>query len=117
MGTQGQVEVDFGAGSVQTSVFVSGQDGITADCLVEAWMAVDVNYIGNTHTDHIDDDIIIRAGDIIPGSGFTIYATSLIGNRTGKYLISWVWNSTGTLTAGCCKPFREIYKYQILLSR
>ena len=86
MSTQGTATVNFGSGAPDASVVVTGQSGITTANLVEAWPAVqgdDSAWV---------DGIQCYAGNIVNGTGFTIYAKPLMGNALGSYTINWVWN-------------------------
>ena len=76
-GGAGHTEVDFGAfpGSWDTTVAVTGQTGILSGSVVRAWLRpLDT-------TDHSADehllvarDLQILAGNVVAGTGFTIYA-------------------------------------------
>ena len=75
MGAQGTVEVDFGAfpGASDASVAVTGQTGIVAGSLVEAWI------FPKATTDHSADEHMVEtlkvfAGNVVAGTGFTVYA-------------------------------------------
>ena len=97
MGAQGTADLDFGAfpGASDASVVVTGQTGIAAGSLVEAWMRL-VATADHTADEHLVEPIEIQAGNIVAGTGFTIYGI----NRTplgetrlyGVWKIGWVWN-------------------------
>ena len=72
---QGTAIVDFGAfpGSSDASVAVTGQTGILSSSLVEAWIRP-VDSADNLADEHLVETIRIVAGNIVPGTGFTIYA-------------------------------------------
>ena len=91
MATQGQTTIDFGTGKTDTSVAVTGQSAITGTNLVEAWLfpAATSN---NTADAHWVEDLTIIAGNVIAGTGFTIYAKCNKGKAYGQYNIAWVWN-------------------------
>ena len=87
MGT-GWALIDFGAfpGSSDTSFAVTGQTGITAYSFVEAWI------VPNDTADHLGDEhlvetIKVMAGNLVPGTGFTIYGmnTGQINEPDGYY--------------------------------
>lgn len=91
MATQGTAVVDFGTGAVMAQVVVTGQAGIVAGSLVEAWP--NTTSTSNNLTDAIlVEELQFYAGDIIAGTGFTIYAMCRFGSAFGKFTTSWVWN-------------------------
>lgn len=75
MGAQGTTTVDFGAfpGASDASVAVIGQASIIASSLVEAWL-YPVATADHTADEHLVETITVRAGNIVAGTGFTIYA-------------------------------------------
>ena len=97
MGAQGTADLDFGAfpGKSDASVAVTGQAGIVTGSLVEAWVRLEAT-ADHTADEHFVEPIEIQAGNIVAGTGFTIYGI----NRTplgetrlyGLWKIGWVWN-------------------------
>lgn len=87
MSTQGTITANFGAGALDIAITVTGQSGITTANLVEAWPAV----LANDDSPWVDQ-IQCWAGNIINGTGFTIYVKPNNGNAIGSYTINWVWN-------------------------
>ena len=107
---QGTVVLDFGAfpGASDASVAVTGQSGILAGSLVEAWTALAAS------TDHSADEhrvetLSVKAGNIVAGTGFTVYGVNVNQNEEregarskatvlreprlyGKFNVNWVWN-------------------------
>ena len=75
MGAQGTTTVDFGAfpGKSDTSVAVTGQAGIIASSLVEAWIRP-VDTADHTADEHMVEPINVFAATIVAATGFTIYA-------------------------------------------
>ena len=75
MGSQGTTTVDFGAfpGKTDTSVAVTGQAGIIAGSLVEAWLRP-VDTADHTADEHMVEQIKVFAATIVAATGFTIYA-------------------------------------------
>ena len=75
MGAQGTTTVDFGAfpGKSDTSVTVTGQATILAGSLVEAWLSP-VATADHTADEHLVETIKVIAGNVVAGTGFTIYA-------------------------------------------
>ena len=95
MSTQGIATIDFGAlpGTSNASVTITGQAGIASDALVDAWL------IPEDGADHLADDYVIDgpeilAGNVVAGTGFTIYAKSRgDGFAYGQWKVGWVWNN------------------------
>ncbi len=67
--------VDFGAfpGKTDTSLAVTGQAAIVAESLVEAWILPRATS-DHTADEHWVEDIVVMAGSVVAGTGFTIYA-------------------------------------------
>ena len=74
MGAQGQNTIDFGAfpGKSDSSVNVTGQALIVSGSLVEAWIRPEAT-ADHTADEHMLETINIFAGNIVAGTGFTIY--------------------------------------------
>jgi hypothetical protein len=87
---QGTTTVDFGTGSSDASVFVSAP-AITGTQLIEAW-TFPANTTNNTADNHWVEDMTIIAGNLVAGSGFTIYAKCNTLIAHGIYNIAWVYN-------------------------
>lgn len=111
MSGQGTSTVNFGAfpGSTDASVTVTGQSGITGTSLVEAWIFPTAT-TDHTADEHWADPPEVYAGNVVAGTGFTIYAVvkkrSDIGPLSdstriknvdapmiyGQWSVAWVWN-------------------------
>lgn len=111
MGAQGTTVVDFGSGGIEAQTVVTGQAGISAGSLVEAWL-FPVATATHSPDEHRIEDIRVTAGAVVAGTGFTIYArhegrpklpgqevggrgrfASRRGSRlNGQYTVAWVWN-------------------------
>lgn len=121
MGAQGTALVDFGAfpGASDASVAVTGQAAILAGSAVEAWL-LPADTADHLADEHRLETLSVIAGNIVAGTGFTIYGvnTSQInepvtpespvgpgapdaqprdrggkGTRLyGKWNVGWVWN-------------------------
>lgn len=112
MGAQGTTTVDFGStGSVEAVATVTGQAGITGASLAEAWIWP-VATATHTADEHRIEEITVRAGNIVAGVGFTIWAhytparggmVQEVGGRgrtalrrrarlRGVYTVAWAWN-------------------------
>ena len=112
MGAQGTATVNFGAfpGTGDASIAVTGQAGILAGSLVEAWIMPTAT-ADHSVDEHWVDPPRVVAGNIVPGTGFTIYATARDDNKYptqpttgqrrefyntnalyGQWTVAWVWN-------------------------
>jgi hypothetical protein len=114
VGLNGTATLDFGAfpGASDASVAVTGQAGIVAGSLVEAWI-MPAATADHTDTEHMVETFKVFAATIIAGTGFTIYGfntsqlneplTQLareqqpqsggVGTRIyGKWNVGWVWS-------------------------
>jgi len=90
----GNATLDFGAfpGSSDTSVAVTGQTGITTSSFVEAWL-VPTATADHSADEHVVETIKVIAGNIVNGTGFTIYGVNTGNNSSiyGTWSVSWVW--------------------------
>lgn len=75
MGAQGHTIIDFGAfpGASDASVAVTGQAGILTTHDVEAWVRLEATS-DHSADEHWVEAIEVKAGNIVAGTGFTIYA-------------------------------------------
>ena len=92
----GTATIDFGSthpGNNEASVVVTGQTGILATDHVEAWFMSE-STADHTASDHRMADTLIdlTAGNIVAGTGFTLYATSW-QKFTGTFKVHFVWAS------------------------
>lgn len=71
----GTTTIDFGAfpGASDASVTVTGQTGILAGSIVQAWIRP-VDTADHSADEHMLETIKVFAGNIVAGTGFTIYA-------------------------------------------
>jgi hypothetical protein len=108
---QGTTTVNFGAfpGKTDATATVSGQAGITGTSLVEAWIFPTAT-ADHSVDEHWVDPPEVFAGNVVAGTGFTVYAVakkrSDIGQRSdsrvirnidnprvyGQWTVAWVWN-------------------------
>lgn len=74
MGASGTTTIDFGAfpGKSDASVVITGQAGIVAGSLVEAWIRP-VDSADHLADEHKVESFRVVAADIVAGTGFTIY--------------------------------------------
>ena len=111
MSGQGTAVVNFGAfpGSTDTSVLVSAST-IGSTSLVEAWISISPSS-DHSADEHMIERIKVFAGNVVAGTGFTIYAlddnqlleTDALQFKGGQPLggspkvygswnVNWVWN-------------------------
>ena len=76
----GTTTIDFGSfpGTSDASVAITGQGSIVSGSLVEAWLRP-VATADHSEDEHMAETIKVVAGNIVPGTGFTIY-----GLNTGQ---------------------------------
>src|SRR5262245_46596104 len=123
MGAQGTATLDFGTfpGASDAKVDVTGQSGIVSGSLVEAWLRP-VATADHTADEHMVETLKVIAGNIIAGTGFTIYgfntselnepvqpvepiSSTPVANESqkttrggqgtriwGQWSVAWVWN-------------------------
>ena len=111
MGAQGQTTINFGSfpGTTDATVVITGQAGIASGSLVEAWIPA-VSTSDHSLDEHWLDPPYVTAGNIVAGTGFTIYGfinekvenqddfelpyKRNTGNQRlyGTYTVNWVWN-------------------------
>lgn len=77
MGAQGTTTIDFGAfpGGSDASIAVTGQASILAGSLVEAWLFPAAT-ADHSADEHVVETIKVVAGNVVAGTGFTIYAVN-----------------------------------------
>ena len=70
----GTATIDFGSfpGSSDASIAVTGQASIIAGSLVEAWLRPEAT-ADHSADEHVFETIRVVAGNIVAGTGFTIY--------------------------------------------
>lgn len=91
MSTQGTTTVDFGSRETSVQKVITGQTGILAGSLVEAWMFPALT-ASNQPDNHWFDDFTVTAGSVVAGTGFTITVKCNQGVAHGVYNVAWVWN-------------------------
>lgn len=94
MAGQGTATIDLGAfavGKVDGSFAITGQTAIVAGSQVGAWLRLEAT------ADHPLDDMVndppnVSAGNIVAGTGFTVYLSMPRGNIVGLYKVDWAWS-------------------------
>ncbi len=71
----GSAIVNFGAfpGSSDSSVIITGQIGILSNSIMQAWL-MPIATSDHSSDEHLLEPIKVLAGNIVPGSSFTVYA-------------------------------------------
>lgn len=109
----GTATLDFGAfpGKSHASVDVTGQAGIVAGSLVEAWLRPEAT-ADHSADEHMLETLKVVARDIVAGVGFTIHGVNSsdlyetppgspnpqagqVGKGTrlyGQWSVAWAWN-------------------------
>jgi hypothetical protein len=102
MGAQGTTTLDFGAfpGKSDASVAVTGQASIVSGSLVEAWIRPEAT-ADHSADEHMVETLRVVAGNIVAGTGFTIYGfnTSQLNEPLTEYGQGRNHRSTGTVAA------------------
>lgn len=90
----GTATVDFGAapGGNLATVAVTGQSGITSGSHVEAWVMGEAS-ANHSAYEHAITPLTVRCGDVVAGTGFTVYASSHEMRLTGQFKVRWVWST------------------------
>ena len=95
----GTATLDFGAfpGKTDASVAVTGQAAIVSGSSVGAWLRP-VATADHSADEHLVESLSITAGNIVAGTGFTIYGNSTAqwsGTRShhiyGTWTVAWAW--------------------------
>lgn len=89
----GTATLDFGAfpGATDTTLAVTGQTGIASGSALEAYISPAAT-AEHSADEHWVEDLWVSAGNIVAGTGFTIYGRT--GDNTflyGRWNIGWVW--------------------------
>lgn len=89
----GSIEIDFGSapGSTYAEAVVTGETAISLTSSAEAFMMAEAS------SDHVLGSqiaaaglITLTCGEIVAGTGFTIYAVS-DQKLNGKFKVRWIW--------------------------
>jgi hypothetical protein len=87
---QGSATIDFGTGASDARIAVTGQGSIGAGSKVQAWLS-GLATSNNLMDAGFAEDIAVFAGDIVNGTGFTVYAFCRNGRAFGQYVANWSW--------------------------
>jgi hypothetical protein len=102
MSASGTATLNFGSfpGASDASLAITGQAGILAGSLVEAWLFPAAT-ADHSADEHLAESIEIMVGAIVPGTGFTIFGFNfnplsdpkgLATLLYGQWSVAWVWN-------------------------
>lgn len=89
--TTGRALLNFGAGTNEARVVVTGQAGISAQSVVSAWRLIAAS-ADHTADEHAVEDLDVLAGYIVPGTGFTIVGRPRMGRLFGAFNVAWSWS-------------------------
>lgn len=90
-GSRGKAIVDFGAnGSDTATIVVIGQTTLVAASVVSVALEIK-DSPDHSADEHFVEGIEILAGNIVAGTGFTIYARTGNKNLYGKFNVAWIW--------------------------
>lgn len=96
---KGTAVLDFGSfpGKSDTSIAVTGQTNILAGSTLTAWLFPAAS-ADHTADEHLIEDIRVFAGNIVAGTGFTIYGIhgGFVGTEAtltyGQWNVAWMWS-------------------------
>jgi hypothetical protein len=88
----GTAVINFGAhpGKGMTSVDVTGQASILTGSRIGCWPRLEATS-DHSVDEHRVETLKLVGGNIVAGTGFTIYAEVQQGNAWGQFNIDWVW--------------------------
>lgn len=89
--TRGTAIVDFGTGGAVEARVVVAQPSILSTSVALADVQVRAS-ADHTADEHLIEEMYVRAGSIVQGVGFTIYARSRNRRLFGKFNLGWVWS-------------------------
>lgn len=89
---QGTATIDFGTGSNEASIAVTGLTTISATSKAEAFVMADDSTVYHTASDHRYFEVFagLTCGTPTASTGFTIYARST-QKLTGTWAVRYVW--------------------------
>lgn len=91
-GFAGEATVNFGTtGKTDAFVAVTGQPAISTSSVIIASIAYAAT-TDHSADEHLVEEIKTIAGNIVAGTGFTIYAQAARGLLYGQWKINWRWS-------------------------
>ncbi len=90
--TVGRALLNFGMGAAEARLAITGQTGITAASVVDAWRLV-ADSANHSADEHLIEDLDVFAGYIVPGVGFSIVGRPRNPARLyGLFHVAWSWS-------------------------
>lgn len=86
----GSASADFGSISAETTVVITGQSAITTASLVGGWTRIMGN-ASHSLDEHMAEDLVVQAGSLVAGVGFTLYVKPRYGRTGGTFDLNWAW--------------------------
>lgn len=88
----GRAVVDFGAGGNDARTVITGQTGITAQSVLLVAVLAEATSSRSADEAWLEP-VVVRAGAIVPGVGFTIFARSdQPAPLFGAFAVAWQWS-------------------------
>lgn len=93
MPNSGQVVVSFPVGGAdEATALITGQTAILATSLVEAWLFPNTATVDHSIDEHVVEYPRVIAGNLIAGTGFTIYVVTRNVALRGHWNVAWAWS-------------------------
>lgn len=96
----GSATIDFGSfpGKSDTSIAVTGQSGIVSGSIISAFIKLTATS-DHSVDEHLVENIKVFAGNIVAGTGFTIYGINknslandgIVPMLYGQWSVGWNW--------------------------
>ena len=88
----GTTVVDFGSGGASDAkVVITGQTGILTSSRIGAWIEATAT-ADHSADEHWVEEIEVVPGNIVAGTGFTIYARTRTATELfGRFTVGWAW--------------------------
>jgi len=90
MANSGSALLDFGPNLTDSTSMNIADTNILDTSLVDAWI-VPASTVDHSADEHWVDNIKVMAGNVVGGTGFTIYGVCTLGRTYGKFNVNWVW--------------------------
>ncbi len=91
VGAVGTAIVDFGVNGSDTAIVaITGQTTIASNSFVSSVIAI-ADSLDHSADEHFVEEIEVRAGNIVAGTGFTIYARTRNRKLFGQFNLAWSW--------------------------
>jgi len=89
-GAAGTTTITFGSRETSATTTITGQATILSGSVVNAFLAPALT-TDNQPDNHWFDSFVVTAGNIVPGTGFTIYIKCTQGVAHGIFNVGWTW--------------------------